>query len=160
FINDVTVVEGAKGTETTALFTVTLSGALEIPVTFDYVTKNGSAIAAGGADSDYAAATGTLTFAPGGTTKTIPVQIIRDNFREPNEKFTVELQNVINATVTFGKGVGTIQNDDQWPALSASDVSVVEGNTAQVTITVDGDFRDPISVDYVTVDGTALAGVD
>src|SRR5262249_55129294 len=59
FVNDVTVVEGAKGTQTTALFTVTLSGPLEIPVTFDYVTHDGTAIAAGGADSDYVAAAGT-----------------------------------------------------------------------------------------------------
>jgi Big-like domain-containing protein/Calx-beta domain-containing protein len=160
FINDVTVTEGAKGTMTTALFTVNLSGALEIPVTFDYTTHDGTAVSAGGPDDDYAAAAGTLEFAPGETSKTIAVQVIGDGVREPNEKFTVELLNVLNASVVFGKGVGTILNDDQWPALSASDVSVVEGNNAVVTVSVDGDFRDPITVEYVTVDGTAVAGVD
>ncbi|HEV8346689.1 MAG TPA: N,N-dimethylformamidase beta subunit family domain-containing protein, partial [Vicinamibacterales bacterium] len=40
FISDASVEEGAKGTETPEVFTVTLSGALEIPVTFDYSTRD------------------------------------------------------------------------------------------------------------------------
>src|SRR6185295_2328264 len=40
FISDVVVNEGAKGTVTAAVFPVTLSVALDIPVSFDYVTRD------------------------------------------------------------------------------------------------------------------------
>ena len=111
FIDDVTVLEGQRGTRTPAVFTVTLSGAQEIPVTFDYATRNRTAVAAGDgvANADYVQASGTLVFEPGETSKSITVWIIGENVHDPKKTFNVELSNVINATVAFGKGVGTIR---------------------------------------------------
>jgi len=166
FISDAAVNEGASGTMTPAVFTVTLSGALEIPVTFDYATRDLTAIAGapGSADADYVAETGTLTFAPGETSKTITIEVIGDNFIELRETFAVDLLNVINAAVVGGRGTGAILNDDALPTISAADVSIVEGNAgtsiANVVVTVAGDFRDPITVDYGTVDLSAVAGSD
>ncbi len=69
-----TVVEGNTGTKSLT-FTVTLSAASDAPVTVTYATADGSATIAGG---DYQAATGTLTFAPGQTSKTITVLVNGD----------------------------------------------------------------------------------
>src|SRR5205823_993532 len=65
-INNVSVTEGNSGT-TNATFTVTLSAASSQPVTVNYATANGTSIAPG----DYQAMSGTLTFNPNQTTKTI-----------------------------------------------------------------------------------------
>ena len=61
------------GPASQAAFTVSLSSPSALPVTVDYATANGTAIAG----SDFTAASGTLTFAPGQTTRTILVQTHR-----------------------------------------------------------------------------------
>ena len=62
-VGDATVTEGNTGTRT-ATFTVTLSAVSSQPVTIAYATANSTATAG----SDYQAASGTLTFAPGEAT--------------------------------------------------------------------------------------------
>jgi hypothetical protein len=42
-------------------------------------------------DNDYIAKTGTLTFAPGETSKTITILVNGDRLAEPNETFVVNL---------------------------------------------------------------------
>ena len=106
-INNVSQLEGTGGT-TNYVFTVTLSTASGLPVTVDFATANGAAVAPG----DYASQTGNLTFNPGQTTKTITVAVVADAVIEANETFTVVLSNPANATITSGTGTGTIQNDD------------------------------------------------
>src|SRR5207249_6819753 len=64
-ISDVTKREGRKNT-TSFVFTVTLSAAYDQAVTMSFTTVNGTATTS---DGDYVAKTGTLTFAPGETTK-------------------------------------------------------------------------------------------
>ena len=59
--------------ETEAIFTVTLSEAKGLPVTVDFDTVDGSAKSS----SDYTMTSGTLSFAPGETSKTIFVPVIR-----------------------------------------------------------------------------------
>ena len=87
-INDVTVTEGNTGT-VVAEFTVTLSAAFSQPVTVHYATADGSAKAG----SDYQAASGTLTFAPGDPlTQTVSVLVNGDRLGEANEGFSVRLK--------------------------------------------------------------------
>src|SRR5436190_785039 len=66
-INDVTVNEGNSGV-TSATFTVTLSASSTQTVTVNFASADGTAKAA---TKDYTAVSGTLTFAPGVTSKTI-----------------------------------------------------------------------------------------
>ena len=99
--------EGNSGL-TPFTFTVTLSAASASTVTVGYATADGSA----SAGSDYAAASGTLSFAPGVTTQTITVNVNGDTAVEPNETFTVTLSGATNATIATATGVGTIVNDD------------------------------------------------
>jgi urease beta subunit len=106
-INNVSLAEGNSGT-TSFTFTVTLSAASGLPVSVDFATADGAAVAPG----DYQSQTGTLTFSPGQTTKTITVIVNGDGSIEANETFTVVLSNPVNATITTGTGTGTITNDD------------------------------------------------
>ena len=108
---------GAVITPTPFTFTVTLSAASAQTVTVDFATQDGSAV--GGAsigtansDPDYQALSGTLSFAPGETSKTIMVNVNPDLMKEPNEKFYVNLSNAGNATIGVSQGRGTILNDD------------------------------------------------
>ena len=64
-------------------------------------------------DNDYIAKTGTLTFAPGETTKTITIEVKGDSKREANETFYLDLFGPSNnALFTKNRGIGTILNDD------------------------------------------------
>ena len=84
-IDDVVVDEG----DGTAEFTVTLDLASGETVTVVYATADGTALAG----SDYTAASGTLTFAAGDTSKTIDVLVTDDSLGEGDEDFTVTLSN-------------------------------------------------------------------
>ena len=75
----------------------------------NYSTANGTATAG----SDYVSVSGTLTFAPGQTSKTLTVWIVGDKKKEANETFNVRLVgNLGPANIVDGTGVGTIVNDD------------------------------------------------
>ena len=87
-ISDFSKAEGKKGKTTLFTFTVTLSAAYDQPVTMSYRTANGTATTS---NSDYVAKTGTLTFAPGETTKTITIEVKGDSKREANETFYLDL---------------------------------------------------------------------
>ncbi len=73
-IDDVAVAEGNAGT-TTLGFTVSLSAASGQTVTVGYATADGTATIA---DGDYLAASGTLSFAPGVTTRLVNVTVNGD----------------------------------------------------------------------------------
>ena len=62
---------------------------------------------------DFIAKTGTLTFAPGETTKTIVIEVKGDNRTETDEIFYLDLfGNSDNSLFTKSRGTGTILNDD------------------------------------------------
>ena len=128
-INNVTQAEGNSGT-TPFTFTVTLSRASTSTVTVNYATANGTATAGG----DYVAEVGTLTFAPGQTSKTLTVNVIGDTNQEANETFFVNLSSPVGATLLDGQGLGTILNDD-GPVLTINDVSKAEGNSGTTAFT-------------------------
>jgi hypothetical protein len=108
-IGDVTRSEGQRG-QTAFTFTMTLSAAYDVPVTVNYATADGTATVA---DHDYQAQSGTLTFNPGETTKTITFVVNGDKKREADETLFVELLGSSgNALITKSRGVGTILNDD------------------------------------------------
>jgi hypothetical protein len=109
-ISDVTLKEGNGKKTTLFTFTVTLSAAYDQPVTMSYRTVDGTAKTS---DNDYVAKSGTLTFAPGETTKTIAIEVKGDSKRETNETFYLDLLgNSSNSLLVDGRGVGTIVNDD------------------------------------------------
>ena len=75
-----------------------------------YRTVNGTATTS---DNDYVAKTGTLTFAPGETTKTITIVVNGDSKKEADETFYLDLfGNSSNSRFTKSRGTRTILNDD------------------------------------------------
>ena len=163
-INDVVVNEAAG----TATFTVTLAGTATTPITIDYATAEGTAKAG----LDYAAVAGTLTFAPGETSKTISVPILNDNVYEGSEAFAVNLSNPSsNALIADPSGLGTIKDDgtgmlppgltpdDDRPVVSINDVLVNEASAkATFTVTLSNASDLPVTIKYGSVNGTAEAG--
>ncbi|MBV9469462.1 MAG: CSLREA domain-containing protein, partial [Abitibacteriaceae bacterium] len=158
-VNDVTVAEGNSG-PTNAVFTVSLSAASGQTVTVDYATADGTATAG----SDYQSRSGTLTFAPGETSKTVAVIVNGDTLNEPDETFTLVLSDPTHATIADNQGVGTITNDDSPPSLSINDVSVPEGDSgttpATFTVSLSAASGQTVTVKYATADGTATAPAD
>ena len=62
---------------------------------------------------DYIAKTGTLTFAPGATTKTITIEVKGDSKKEADETFYLDLfGNSSNSLFARSRGIATILNDD------------------------------------------------
>jgi hypothetical protein len=108
-IGDATVNPEGDSATKNADFTVTLSSAAITTITVNYATSDGTASAPG----DYTAGSGTLTFSPGDTSKTISVPVVGDTVPEPDETFNVDLSTPSGATISDGHGVGTIVDDDQ-----------------------------------------------
>ena len=106
-VSDATRAEGEG-----LVFTASLSGPTSSTVTVAYATQNGTATAG----SDYAAASGTLTFAPNQTSRTFSVAGLEDAAVEVDEAFTVNLSAPTNATLGDAQGTGTVTNDDSAPA--------------------------------------------
>lgn len=151
-IGDATVAEGNTGT-ILVTFVVTRSGDSTQAVTVDYNTGDQSA----SAGADYAAASGTLIFAAGETSKTINIVVNGDRLVESNETFVVKLSGATNALIADGQGVGTIVDDE--PRISINDVQKKEGskNTTlfTFTITLSNAYDQAVTVNYATMDGSA-----
>jgi probable HAF family extracellular repeat protein len=157
-IGDASVTEGNTGTQTAA-FTVTLSTASTEPVTVAFSTANGTA----SAGSDYQSTNGSITFAPGETSKTIAVQVNGDRVGELNETFLVYLSGAVGGIVLGnGQGTGTIVDDE--PRLIPGDVANQEGNSGTTlfvfTVSLSVAYDAPVTVSYATSDHEARAGQD
>jgi ELWxxDGT repeat protein len=103
-IADARIVEGNATTH----FTVTLSQPASKSITVNYTTSDNTAHAG----EDYDAVSGTLTFAPGETTKTIDVHVHGDASSESNESFFVTLSSANGAALGKGEATGVIEDDD------------------------------------------------
>jgi len=104
-VADASVLEGDRGFSKVAVAVTRSSGSSQ-PITVSYRTVDGTAKA----KEDYTATSGTLTFQPGETSRTIWVSTKGDRKREANETFSVQLSNAVGATI--GVATVTILNDD------------------------------------------------
>ena len=96
------------GAQQEGVFSVTLSPPSNLPVTVDYNTAENTALAG----SDYTSSSGTVTFAPGVTTRTIRVPTIDDAVEESTENFFVDLSAATGALIQDNQGEVTIVDDD------------------------------------------------
>jgi len=131
----ISIAEGNSGSSQ-AKFVVRLSQAAATPVTVNYSTANGTATAG----SDYTAASGTLTFAPGVTSLEVPVSILGDTVSELDETFLLNFAAASGAVIGTPSVTATITNDDAPPGGSAAVAMRVvsgwtSGYTAEITIT-------------------------
>ena len=137
------------------VFSVGLTSRTESTVTVDYETVDVSATAG----SDYLSTSGTLTFAPGETAKSVAVTLLRDLLEEGDEVFTLRLDDAQNARLG-ASGDGTIR-DGGATALRIADATAAEASGAlEFVVTASGAAAREMQVDYATRDGTATAGQD
>ena len=98
-----------EGTDETLDFAVTLSRAASGTVAVAYATADGTATAG----ADYTRTSGTLTFAPGETGKTVAVPVLDDAHDEGEETLTLRLTTPSGAVLADGEATGTIVNSDK-----------------------------------------------
>lgn len=146
---------GSAGEASSLTFTVTLSAASGQTTTVDYATVNGSAV--GG--NDFVSRNGTLTFLPGETSKTVNVPHINDTVDEPNQTYTLQLSNPVNAGISDGSGAGTITDNDPFPTVDVNSVTVAEASgeiVFEIKLSAPSErLAANVSVDYCTTDVTA-----
>ena len=141
-------------------FEIVMTGESDSPATVDYATSDDTALAA----ADYEAISGTLTFVPGESSKTIAVPLLDDEVHEADETLFLTLASPDGATLPTAAdadATGTITNDDGEPTLAVADATASEdvGKLAFV-IAMTGASDRPATVDYATSDGTATATQD
>ena len=179
-IDNASVVEGHAGT-TDAVFTVRLAQPYDQPVSVNFSTAEGDTQFPGGywgyygyypplpaatSGTDFQGQAGTLTFAPGETSREIRVAVYGDRRAEATEYFSVDLTSPAgNARFSYAHGVGSITDDE--PYVEIGSAQVVEGNTGTVnalfTVTLATASTAPVTVDWSTVDDYyygATAGTD
>ena len=164
------------GTPGTLTFTVTVSPVSGKEVTVGYADTGTGTATAG---DDYTApAAGTLTFAPGTASRTIPVALLADGDIEPAETVVLQLSGPTNATIGTGTGAGRITDDDtptpsgggggeeetETPRLSIDSPTVTESDSGSVslvyTVSLNPAASSRVSVSYSVTSGTAAAGAD
>jgi len=143
------------------VFTVTLSDASNNTITVDYGTANGSATAG----EDYTATSGTLTFNPNETSKTVSVSIIDNGTEEADESFYLNLSAATGANLGTSQATATIADDDApvIPSLDFSNTTLQtdEGSGSVVfTVVLSSATSQTVTVDYATGDVSATAGDD
>jgi hypothetical protein len=113
---------------------------------------------------DYAGTAGTLSFAPGETTKSFDVPVVEDATPETDESIAVTLSDP-NGGASLGRfsSARIVIHDDEAPMIGfASSAFGTREDAGRATVTVArlGDLSAPASVTCSTSDGSAVAGRD
>jgi hypothetical protein len=146
-ISDVRVNEGDFGSHTVYV-PVTLSGRTHLPASAGWFINDGSQ------------SHGTLQFAVGETSKSIPVTYNADTFPGPDRQITIGL-NVGEDASPFRNFATVTIVDDDTQTLSVNDIQAEEqSQTATFLVTMSRTVLAPVTVHYATFDGTATAGAD
>lgn len=154
--------EGNSGSATVTI-TVNRTGNTSGTNAVTYATSDGSAKTA---DSDYVAATNTLTFTAGQTSQTFLVTINGDTKDEYDETVNLALSSPTNGAELGAQSTATITitNDDAATATvsfnsSTSTGSELNGNTV-IPVSLSAASGKSVSVTYNTANGTAVAPGD
>jgi len=137
---------------------VSLSMPSANPVTFSYVTVDGTATSG----NDYTAV-GTTATISGSTYVDISIPILGDSVNEVDETFEIYLSSPTNATIGDASGVVTIIDDDIADSLSINDASIAEEDSdknATIKIIFSSPTVSDLDITYHTVAGSATENVD
>lgn len=154
---------------TSATFNVVLNGASSQTITVNFALSGGTATLG----SDFNLTNGTLTFAPGATSKTLTFTVINDSKDENDETVQIDLSAPTNATLgATTSAVYTILDNDNGPSAkfafrtltgsSTSSPTVLESSgTLVVPIVLSAASERAITVNLGAIaGGTALGGAD
>ncbi|HWW00693.1 MAG TPA: Calx-beta domain-containing protein [Candidatus Acidoferrum sp.] len=127
--------------------------------TVSFSTTNGTAVAG----TNYVAASGTLSFAPGETLKTFSVSLLHDPRVTGPLAFNVNLFAASAPTQIFTNNPATVTVNDADPGLAFTNANFYTSKSATnvlISVLRSNANTGIVSVNYSTVEGTALAGVD
>lgn len=165
-IGAASVAEGFTGTRTTLRFPLQLSARTgsQIRVGGSYKTEDRSATAG----EDYVAVTdGHFSIQSGETTTgEILITVIGDSQFEPDETLALEFGNGSRLRYRNTEAIGTILNDDAAPppdqivSFVVTETPVLEGDEAILEVHRVGSLEGPVSVDWATVDDSAVQAID
>jgi hypothetical protein len=110
--NPPATLEGNSGSSE-LIFTVVLTRPAAFPVSVDYMTSSGSGGNFATPGVDYLDVSGTLTFAPGETSREAPVTIYGDLDYEEDEVFSFTISNASPISIYGAAALGNISNDDE-----------------------------------------------
>jgi subtilisin family serine protease len=133
---------------------VTRSGGDEKPVSIEFYTQSGGAVAG----EDFTSTTVTVSWADGESgAKTVNIPIIDDVLDEVNEAFWAKLRNVAGAgTLSFASGTYSV---DEGAGTVSITVERVGGSSGAVSVQYDTSDGTATSADYTPASGT-LSWVD
>lgn len=121
----------------------------------DIIAKSGS---------DYTGVTNTLSFAAGERVKLFPVPILNDGLKETNKTFRLVLSNPGGGAVLGSPSSATVTILDNDPGVQFTQnqlwVQEQEGSVLLTVMRGNDQLLDAFTVDYVTTNGTAIAGSD
>lgn len=152
----VALAEGNAGT-TSFVFTALLSKPATSEVQVGFATLDAAATA----PADYAATSGTLTFAVGESSKVLTVQVAGESLSEADEIFAIQLTRLSgDLENNAAEAQGTILNDDAPPTVSVAAASGVEGSMLAFVVTLSTASGQNVLVPFSTVQGSATSGTD
>ena len=152
-------ITGASANEDagTVTLTITRENSSQMDVSVDYLASDDSAVAG----QDYDAASGTVTFSPNETEKTISIAIIDDALDENEESFVVTLSNASHGNIQENAAIVTITDNDGAPSVSISgNNNVSEDQNMTISVTLTSESGKSVSIDLETTDVQAIAGQD
>ncbi|MBL8182439.1 MAG: InlB B-repeat-containing protein, partial [Blastocatellia bacterium] len=145
-----------------ATITVTRVGGVTGDISVNFATSNGTATAGTCGTHDYVSAGGTLSWLDGESgSKTFNVQLCVDPPVEITETVNLALSDPVGATIG-SQATATLNIADNPPGtiqFSSATYAGDEGTSVVVVATRTGGTGGAVSVDYATINGTALSGV-
>jgi large repetitive protein len=157
---DVVAVEGVQ---TGVRFTVRLSFPVPHEVRFRAVTAAGTATAT----DDFRPLDQIFTIPAGSTDVGFNVDIPNDSLAEGAETFALTLSEAVGAVIARPTITATIRDTDSppvppnTPSAFVTDIQLAEGSgTARFTIRLSNSSTSPVTLAYVTADGSAAAPAD
>ncbi len=145
---ELSVGDASATEDDTVAFAVTLSVASDQEVTVDYATSDGTAESG----TDFTAASGTLTFAAGDSSRTVSVATADDSDDEEDETFALTLSNASGAGLRGATATGTIVDNDEAAALTATFEDMPESYD-ESTFSFGLTFSEEVEVGHETMRG-------
>ncbi|MEY4765938.1 MAG: hypothetical protein RI907_2611, partial [Pseudomonadota bacterium] len=158
----VTVNEGVG----TISFVISLDKASNKPVTVNYSTQDGTAVAG----QDYVAKQGSVTFQPGETSKTVTIQVTNDDTYEGPQSFAVQIDSVSGANKSASQDVALViinddgtgkfnqpdaQPDDDRPVLAVAGDNADEGSPLGFVVSLSQPSTTAVKVSLTLAPGGA-----
>lgn len=167
-VDPIQVMEGNSGL-TTARFTLLMNTTAPdrvVKVNWQTVADTATAGASCTAGVDYITRSGQASIPAGQLQAVVDISVCGDTTIEPNELFNLQLTGTEDdfGVIQDASVQATILDDDDLPAIHIADVRVLEPQAgsapANFQVTLSRSSAVDVSVDYATVNVTAMAGAD